>query len=336
MAWNGTGTFSRIHNWVNDRDAAINIDAPRMDAEQDSMATGINACLAKNGENTATGNLPMGNNRHTGVADGAALTDYPSVNQIVDGALTYGGASSAGTDTYAVNLTINPGAYGAGQRYQFIADVANTGACTINFNGNGAKSIKLIDGSDPFAGEIAASSLVDVYYTGTNFILLSAQSSQSRRLIETITASSSVTVEFTTNITSTYTEYLVRLENVVPATNNATLRSRLSVDAGSNWKQGAADYRNLSTDYAYLILSAIGLSNTASDGGMNGNISYYSMANAAVVTHTNTEVSYDTGTGTRGTTEGARYNSAAAMNGIQFYMSSGNIASGVFKLYGVL
>ncbi len=103
------------------------------------------------------------------------LTDYASVDQVVDNALRYGGASAAGTDTYAVNLPISPGAYAAGQRYSFIADVANTGACTINFNAIGARNIKMQDGSDPYSNAIAANQMVEVIDNGTNMLLLNPE-----------------------------------------------------------------------------------------------------------------------------------------------------------------
>ena len=128
--------------------------------------------IAADGQTTITANLPMSNYKHTGVANASALTHYATADQVVDSNLTYGGASSGGTDTYAVNLTVSPGAYAAGQRFQFIADVANTGACTINFNSIGAASIKLSDGSDPSNGHIQASMIVDVQYDGTNFELM--------------------------------------------------------------------------------------------------------------------------------------------------------------------
>ena len=116
--------------------------------------------------------LPMATYKHTGVGDAAALTDYASANQVVDNALTYGGASAAGTDTYAVSLTISPGAYVAGNRFQFLADVANTDGATLNINSLGAKAILLADGGALEDGHILANSIVDVIYDGTQFLLL--------------------------------------------------------------------------------------------------------------------------------------------------------------------
>ena len=40
MAFNGSGTFARIHSWVADKANAVKITAMRMNAEDDGFATG--------------------------------------------------------------------------------------------------------------------------------------------------------------------------------------------------------------------------------------------------------------------------------------------------------
>jgi hypothetical protein len=173
MAFNGTGTYVLPTNsLVPDAVAGTDIVSDDFDEFTGDIETALTNCICKDGQSTPSAPLPMGTNNHTGVGDATALDEYASANQVVDNALTYGGASAAGSDTYAVSLTISPGAYAAGNRFQFIADVDNTGACTLNINSLGAKSIKLADGNDPFDGAIQASSIADVIYDGTNFILL--------------------------------------------------------------------------------------------------------------------------------------------------------------------
>ena len=82
-------------------------------------------------------------------------------------------ASETGTgDAYEIALTLPTGAVIQGQRFQFIASEANTGACTLNVNSLGAVSIKMLDGTDPYDDAIVASMLVDVQYDGTNFQLM--------------------------------------------------------------------------------------------------------------------------------------------------------------------
>ena len=75
MAWNGSGTFQRLYNWVTERDAGVPIDATKMDAEQDGIAAGITNCMAKDGQNSATANLNMGGNKLTNMAAATVASD---------------------------------------------------------------------------------------------------------------------------------------------------------------------------------------------------------------------------------------------------------------------
>lgn len=81
-------------------------------------------------------------------------------------------ASDAGAnDTYTATLSPAPAAYVTGQHYRFKANTANTGACTINFNGLGPKTIKKVAGgitTDLADNEIRAGQWVDLVYDGTN------------------------------------------------------------------------------------------------------------------------------------------------------------------------
>lgn len=61
---------------------------------------------------------------------------------IQSGSYLYAGASATGNDTYVVTMTPALTAYTTGMRISFKADVANTGACSINVNALGAKDIK--------------------------------------------------------------------------------------------------------------------------------------------------------------------------------------------------
>lgn len=102
-------------------------------------------------------------------ATGASLVATPALNRNV---LTHDyAASSAGTDAYAITLTPAVTAYTTGDIYYFKADVANTGACTLNVNALGVKNIK-IGGADPITGTIAANSIVEVQYDGTSMNIL--------------------------------------------------------------------------------------------------------------------------------------------------------------------
>lgn len=75
MAFNGSGLFVRLYNWVADRNANIKIRADRMDAEMDGFATGLSNCITRDGQSTVTTDLPLNNKKITGLADATAGTD---------------------------------------------------------------------------------------------------------------------------------------------------------------------------------------------------------------------------------------------------------------------
>lgn len=79
------------------------------------------------------------------------------------------GASSAGDDDYEITVTPVPNDYDAGDTYTFKADVANTGAATLNVNSLGAKTIKKFGTQDLATGDIIAGQMVTVRYDGTYF-----------------------------------------------------------------------------------------------------------------------------------------------------------------------
>lgn len=81
-------------------------------------------------------------------------------------------ADAGATDAYAISLT-GVTVYTIGQTFKFKANTANTGACTININGLGAKTIKKNVSSDLATGDILANQLVTVTYDGTNMQILS-------------------------------------------------------------------------------------------------------------------------------------------------------------------
>lgn len=52
-----------------------------------------------------------------------------------------------------------------------IISATNTGACTLNVNGLGAKTIVYADGTGVAAGELVAARIAELVYDGTNFVL---------------------------------------------------------------------------------------------------------------------------------------------------------------------
>lgn len=95
-------------------------------------------------------------------------TSKLSVSDYQNGTKVYG-ASSTGTDAYAVTLSPAPSAYLTGMTFRFQADVANTWPSTLNVNTLWDKTIKKQHDIDLETGDIEAGQIVTVSYDGTNF-----------------------------------------------------------------------------------------------------------------------------------------------------------------------
>jgi hypothetical protein len=106
---------------------------------------------------------------------GAFLSVLPSdiAANTQSGTFLYANSADV-TDTYTASLTPALTAYTTGMRVVIKFDTANTGACTLNINTLGAKSIKTREGGDPGNGYITAGDFTELVYDGTNFVIVSA------------------------------------------------------------------------------------------------------------------------------------------------------------------
>lgn len=122
MAWNGSGTFvltdgTYTSTWAaNWRDnGAATITAAEFDALLLDVKNGINACLAKNGENSATANLNMGGNRLTNLGTPSANSDAGTYGkQVASGAYDSGGDQIVLTLQDGATISFSTAALSAG------------------------------------------------------------------------------------------------------------------------------------------------------------------------------------------------------------------------------
>ena len=75
-----SGTFSRVHDFTTDRDAGIKIQASRMDAEMDGIATGLSTAILKDGTQTTTAEVPF--------AFGISIVDNKAITLGTDSDIT--------------------------------------------------------------------------------------------------------------------------------------------------------------------------------------------------------------------------------------------------------
>lgn len=169
--------------------------------------------------------------------------------------------------------------------------------------------------------------------------------SPSMTLITTATASSSATVDLT-GMTG-YTNYYILFYGLVPATNNTNLVMRVSTNNGSSYAAGASDYAAQvhivtgTTNAAAAATSASfytvteAVSNTSGSDGA-GRVAIFGPAGGFQTSFISEATHLENGdTQYRGFRASGRYKSSTTVNAIRFLMSSGNITTGVFKLYGV-
>ena len=82
MAWNGSGTYSRPVTTVSPATGGTTIDVADQNTYTADVTAGVNACLAKNGENAATGNLDIGGYRIENIGNGVSPDDCAALGQV--------------------------------------------------------------------------------------------------------------------------------------------------------------------------------------------------------------------------------------------------------------
>ena len=172
MAWNA-GTFTRVSTSVSPAVGNTTIESSGMNTYTADVTAGINQCLNKDGSNAATGDLDLGSNKLTAVADGTLATDAPNVGQVQDGSFVYEG--TVGGDADNITITLNPPltAYAAGQVFRFLAGGTCTGGgVTLNVDGLGAVDVVTNSIADPRAGDISLNGIYTVVHNGGSRFLL--------------------------------------------------------------------------------------------------------------------------------------------------------------------
>ena len=173
-------------------------------------------------------------------------------------------------------------------------------------------------------------------------------------LISEQTASSSATIDFTSGIDSTYDSYVFKFINIHPATDSATLLFNMSVDGGSNYNvtktttviqsshneadtDAGLEYRtdidNAQQTGFQSIAKEIGNGN---DESGSGTLQLFNPSSSVFVKHflSNLNLYFKADYTLQHFTAGYG-NTQSPIDAVQFKMSSGNIDSGVIKLYGI-
>ena len=173
-------------------------------------------------------------------------------------------------------------------------------------------------------------------------------------LISEQTASSSATISFTSGIDSTYDSYVFKFYDIHPATDNVSFQFNLSTDGGSNYnvtKTTTYFYAYHGEGGAYGILeyvTGLDLAQSTSDQPLSNNVGndndqsasgelfLFNPSSTTFVKHfISTTNQYDRADISVNPRMAGYGNTTSSINAVRFQMSSGNIDSGVIKLYGI-
>ena len=156
--------------------------------------------------------------------------------------------------------------------------------------------------------------------------------------------SSAVASVTLTGIDSTYDVYMVKLNNVLPDTNDVSFKLRFTVsgsaDTSSNYDRAFKNLRGDTTfsnttsiNADYLDIGSLGTAGQE----MSNSITYlFNFNNASEYSFCTFEASTRNNQGhLRGFQGGGVLTVAQATDGVNYSMTSGNIASGTFTLYGL-
>jgi hypothetical protein len=139
MSRNGSGTYTLPAG--NPVVTSTTIASTWANNTMTDLATALTGSLASDGQTTATGNLKMGSNRITGLADGIAASDAATVSQVPSGALFLLKASNLSDVANATTSRTNLVAAKSGANSDITSLTGLTTPLTVAQGGTGAATL---------------------------------------------------------------------------------------------------------------------------------------------------------------------------------------------------
>ena len=173
-------------------------------------------------------------------------------------------------------------------------------------------------------------------------------------LISEQTASGSANISFTSGIDSTYDSYVFKFYDIHPSADGQNFSINFSTDGGSNYNVTKttsffyAFHKENDSSTALGYDGSIDVAQSTSDAPLNfslgsdndqslsGTMSLFNPSSSTFVKHfiSDTNLNYNSDGSIQGFSAGYG-NTTSAVDAVRFQMSSGNIDSGVIKLYGI-
>ena len=175
--------------------------------------------------------------------------------------------------------------------------------------------------------------------------------------IKKITASSSSTISFVNGssnvvLDSTYKEYMFTFNNIHPSADGQQFKFQASTDGGSNYNttiastyfiayhkedgsENALTYVTGSDQALTTNFMVLGSPDNENDSGMCGTLSLFAPSDTTFVKTWIARSINDPSSYAQDEYTAGYFNTASAVNAVQFKMGSGNIDSGDICLYGI-
>ena len=285
--------------------------------------------------NTATGNRV----HITGTTTITAVTLTRGPRTVIfDGALTLTHNATTNNLPGAVNITT-----AAGDRAIYESD-GTTVYCVSYIKASGLAVLNPVATS-------TTSGLVPTPPNDASKVLSGAMTyvTPALTLLSTVTASNSATVDIETTFNSTYDVYIIQATGVTVGTGNSGINCRFKIGgsyigSGTPYSYAADHTGQADTSYQINRSTAADQIEVVTVGDTGGGSTQYTSfemridqvaSTALYKTATWVGMSLDTGDVYLNQRGGGRITNAGALTGVRFLASSGNIAAGTFRLYGI-
>ncbi|MFG1413979.1 hypothetical protein V5G24_23030 [Xanthobacter sp. VTT E-85241] len=216
-------------------------------------------------------------------------------------------------------------------------------------SGNSATPFfRAISSSDlPFLVSNSGASLTLAVPTVSASTVYAGGAPLSMSYLGSLTANNSAALNFTSSTVTfdnTYRSYKFIVKDLAPQTDAVNFYVRVSIDGGTSWVSSSTPYGFRSEDFfggrlytnENQIRLTVSVQGNAAGEVINGEMTFFNMTSSTgfkgfswMGMQTLTDGSPNP------SVSGGAYKSTTPINGVQFFMSSGNVASGNIAVYGI-
>jgi hypothetical protein len=221
------------------------------------------------------------------------LDKLPTELELKEGKIQYVTATGV-ADAYVVTSTYPRTAYTDGMLIVFKvpAGAANTGACTVNVDGLGAKSIVRADSSTPSAGDLPAGGIAELRYDGTNFVMMQYPATDANNTAADAAAAAASAAAASTSETNAATSESNASGSASAASTSETNAAASAAAASTSETNAATSETNAAASAAAASTSESNASTSETNAATSASNAATSETNAAV-SETNAANSYD-------------------------------------------